>query len=108
MKRTKGAMNSAQPIEVKSERAVVKIYSIRNRERTLYTVTHYPAAGQRSAANTPCSAVGGGTLDLGRSRGAGSEARGGVGDVLGEPEEAEEANREIRDVELPPLVAVAG
>ena len=39
------------PIEVKAGSAVVKIYPIINRGRRLYTVTHYPVAGQRIRQN---------------------------------------------------------
>ena len=51
MKRPKSAVSHVQPLEVKSGSAVVKIYPIQNRGRTLYTVTHYPVAGQRRRQN---------------------------------------------------------
>jgi integrase len=41
----------ADPIEVKAGSAVVKIYPISNRGRMLYTVVHYPTAGQRKRQN---------------------------------------------------------
>jgi hypothetical protein len=51
MKPPRKRNKTADPIQVKSGSAIVKIYPIQNRGRTLYTVTHYAAAGQRRRQN---------------------------------------------------------
>src|SRR4051794_16643588 len=51
MKRHRSRSTPTEPIEVKAGSAVVKIYPITNRGRTLYTVTHYPVAGMRKRQN---------------------------------------------------------
>lgn len=51
MKRPSPRVKLSEPIVVKAGSAVVKIYPIINRGRTLYTVTHYPVTGQRKRQN---------------------------------------------------------
>ena len=51
VKHSKSRAKRIEPIEVKAGSAVVKIYPMINRGRRLYTVTHYPVAGQRIRQN---------------------------------------------------------